>query len=520
MVEDGNLKLQTLNLSEVQALMKDYDKRQIQLISVKKQATSSNGAPNLKKEILVKIPGMIKSFRVIDFPGISSNWAYEALTSMIVSEMALLFYVKNMTHPEIMTQNIYKLFSFVEKFNSENPIPMLVSCIFTFKDRFLLPQNLEQEDNINESKKKKIERLNAIFKELQNISAGSNVSIDQIYFLNTYFMRNEGKYPDQAKKEMNIFFRCIQEINNSISIYKDKIKPVYYYKSLLHLITDSYNKFLKEKKTMSEQGLNLLLDYIEKSKISINVTLKEFLENIENPNEFKLYHPELFKKVEIIIMDHIKMEKEENERKKIIVPIYFFIKSIMALSLNEITEALVEKIQKILESEVKEFLLNIKKCVIDDNFLNTFNLYPIFQLSPKAPEFSLGMALAMTAMTIVFFPALIFMTKQLAIQNEHIFNYILFGFCESIKKEKNKILQNLTTEIEKMFDNSIKKVIECKEIENRTSFLKQKINAEMEDSKKDPDFEFFNKKANKVRDICSIEEIFPDEEWKELMKEK
>ena len=49
---------------------------------------------------------MMQSLRIIDFPGISSDWAFEALRDMIVSEMALLFYFKKMTDPEIMKQNI------------------------------------------------------------------------------------------------------------------------------------------------------------------------------------------------------------------------------------------------------------------------------------------------------------------------------------------------------------------------------------------------------------------------------
>ena len=430
---------------------------------------------------------------------------------------------------------------------------MLLSGVFTFKDEFFIMKNLEQGDILNEKKKEKIKKLNGILQEFKNISVKSNIAIDQIYFLNSYLIRNPNTAKNQAQKEMMIFSRCFQEILKSISIYKEKIKPVYYYNSLSHLITDSYNKFSMTNKAIDPTVLIILYDYAENTKIAINTILKEFLANIEDPQKIKINEEKFYGEIESIINTHIKEEggKETKFNRA------NFINLITDLSSNPIMKVILERIQKIIFSKLKQFLMFVKSLVGDHHFSNIFNLNHKFELSANsewtqqerdsfgiifmgtiastgfnAIAGSLAVRLGLIAAEAMVpglgwlaigFTALttIYALKDCIglFDNEKCFVDIMKGFCESIKNKKVQMLEKMQVEIDKLFHSCLQKVAEYKEMERKIDDLKQEIIAQMEGLGKDPEFKSFDFKpenSKNIWELCFVEEIFPDEEWMEL----
>ena len=74
--ENDKLMIKTDKIEEITKIISELEKEQLRMIDNIKNKLDSTKADlsQYKKEIKLKIPGMLKFLRIIDFPGVSTEW--------------------------------------------------------------------------------------------------------------------------------------------------------------------------------------------------------------------------------------------------------------------------------------------------------------------------------------------------------------------------------------------------------------------------------------------------------------
>ena len=243
--------------------------------------------------------------------------AINFLKEIIVSDLTFLFYVKNLKEPQKVTNNNMEIFSFIQSKNSMES-PKIFEIILTHKDVFFELSYLEEEikdstaiDPISFAMKQKCIMYDATMAEIKTECKQMNISLQQIYFINSFVIRNPKQNPQLFQKEKKIFEKFIKELKATRLIYLKQIKPIYYLENLVKSISEWHEKFSANKISLSQSNIEEIEYLMQCATDDIKDKLTVFLAKIDNLNELKKSEVELYEEISKIIKKIIDEEKKK-----------------------------------------------------------------------------------------------------------------------------------------------------------------------------------------------------------------
>lgn len=250
-------------------------RKKIQLLNEEQkkliQQMKANNESYKPLTIILNIPKFISNISLIDLPGISSEKTLECLKKYMNS-FSLLFYLKDLTNPENITENIIK---FLSNLKTQENSRFRVTILFMKTGKFfeISEEELEMFNEYPENcrrlmiSKKKAKVLNEIIEVTQKNFEAKNIEIYDVFFLDLFSIRvNPALIKDSEKMKKYRF-----SFSNEMEVLKKL------HLELTEIAVQNNNFFLENYKRDCEAKLKEII----KMKDLINLKFHDFLNNFE-----------------------------------------------------------------------------------------------------------------------------------------------------------------------------------------------------------------------------------------------
>lgn len=348
------------------------------------QNMKSNTLQFEQKVILIQIPNFDPDLRLIDVAGLSSQKVKSSLCQHFSNEMACLFYVKDISQPESIKENMINFISDIQAQDKEKDgsfdVPVLFSIILTKKDKFFKMEgdsfdsyandNYDDEENVKKKyEKKTLDDFKDIINTTKNCLVKKNIQIYNVHLLNLLSLTMLQK-PDHEQEKM--YFLRLYKSFEHIKTFMNKTKPFKFCNTIFDILQQKINEKMKEK-MISEEFLFEIQCQIDEEIYKFIENINTFFFHFQDIKSLSNYESEFYSDLQALVKKEIEEDKK-NVSGWDVLSRNNFIEKILKKIQDHILEKIMMKIQKEFMISFKSLMFKIRKIIGNRNYQSIFNI--------------------------------------------------------------------------------------------------------------------------------------------------